>query len=102
ARFKFQVGAQEENSLAESLGHWLPFPDTVTALRRLKTKYRLAIISNIDDDLFSATAPRLQIAFDHVITAGQSHAYKPSLKIFELAEQRMRIPREQWLHAGQS
>jgi 2-haloacid dehalogenase len=101
-RLGFQVGPQEENVLAESLGQWLPFPDTVTALRRLKTKYQLAIISNIDDDLLSATAPRLQIAFDHVITAGQARAYKPSLTIFALAEQRMQVPREHWLHAGQS
>ena len=101
-RLGFVPSTQEQDSLPDSVANWLPFADTVSALRRLKAKYELAIISNIDDNLFAATAPRLQVEFDSVITAGQARAYKPSLKVFELAGKRIGIPREQWLHAGQS
>ena len=75
----------EVRSLPESLALWKPWPDTVSALRELQTRFRLAIISNVDDDLFAATQPQLGVEFDRVITAERARAYKPSLKIFELA-----------------
>jgi 2-haloacid dehalogenase len=101
-RLGFQVSRDETQSLPESLKNWQPFPDTVAALKRLKRKYQLAIISNTDDDLFAETAPHLEIAFDQVITAQQASAYKPSVAPFELALQRLGLSRERVLHVGQS
>ncbi len=101
-RLEFTPTAAEISSLPESLAHWQPFPDTVAALRRLKTRYQLAIISNIDDDLFAHSAPKLGVEFDHVITAQQASAYKPSLRMFKLAQERIGISPEHWLHVGQS
>lgn len=101
-RLGFVPSTQEQQSLPDSLRNWKPFPDTVAALRRLKSKFQLGIISNVDDDLFSATARRLEISFDQVVTASQARAYKPSLEIFGLAQTRMAMPPEQWLHAAQS
>ena len=95
ARLGFEPSLQEQDLLAGSVGNWLPFPDTTAALARLKTKFKLAIISNVDDDMFALTARRLQVPFEHVITAGQARAYKPSAKIFELAENRVAIPPNQ-------
>jgi 2-haloacid dehalogenase len=92
----------EVRSLPESLRNWQPFPDTVEALRQLKSRYQLAVISNVDDDLFATTAPKLGVAFDHVITAQQAGCYKPCMRIFELAEERIGVTRGQWLHVGQS
>jgi 2-haloacid dehalogenase len=80
----------------------MPWPDTVAALRQLKSRFRLAILSNVDDDLFALTRPRLEIDFDDVITAQQAQAYKPSLKIFELALSRIQTPAHRVLHVGQS
>ena len=37
----------------------------------LKKRYRLAIISNVDDDLFAGTAEVLEVEFDAVVTAEQ-------------------------------
>lgn len=101
-RLGFQASADEQNSLPDALGSWRPFPDTVAALARLHQKFQLGIISNVDDDLFAATAPQLQTKFEYVITAGQARAYKPSRKIFELARERIGASAAQWLHAGQS
>jgi 2-haloacid dehalogenase len=101
-RLGFAPTEKEIRSLPESLAHWHPFPDTVAALRELKSRYRLAIISNVDDDLFATTAPKLGVDFDYVITAQQARAYKPSLVIFKLAEERMGVARERWLHVAQS
>ncbi len=101
-RLGFAPNQAEVRSLPESMAHWLPFADTVAALRRLKTRYKLAIISNVDDDLFTHSAPKLGVAFDFVVTAQQARAYKPSLKIFDLARERIGVSSEHWLHVGQS
>jgi 2-haloacid dehalogenase len=105
-RFGAQLGFlptdDEARSLPNSLAGWKPWPDTVAALRQLKSRFRLAIISNVDDDLFAATLPQLKVEFDEVITAQQARAYKPSLKIFELALARIKVPAHRVLHVGQS
>lgn len=101
-RLGFTPSEAEVRSLPESLGSWQPFPDTVAALDELKRHYRLAIISNVDDDLFAQTAPKLKAGFDHVITAQQAQAYKPSLKMFRLAQERIGMAPEHWLHVAQS
>jgi 2-haloacid dehalogenase len=101
-RLGFQASEDEEKSLADSLADWPAFPDTVAALESLKTRYRLAIISNTDDDLFAGSAEHLKVKFDAVITAEQAKAYKPSPELFRLALQRLGVSPERVLHAGQS
>ena len=98
----FVSTVDEARSLPDSLALWKPWPDTVAALRQLKSRHRLAILSNVDDDLFAATRPQLEVEFDEVITAQQAQAYKPSLKIFELALARIQAPAHRILHVGQS
>jgi len=98
----FQPTAAEQDALPDSLANWEPFPDSVAALHQLKSKLQVGIISNIDDAMFAVSRPKLGVDFDYVTTAGEARAYKPSSKIFELAESKMSIQREQWLHAGQS
>ena len=99
---QFTPSAEEARSLPDSLPSWKPWPDTGIALRQLKTRFRMAILSNVDDDLFAGTRSQLGIDFDEVITAQQAQAYKPSLKIFELALSRIHAPAHRVLHVGQS
>jgi 2-haloacid dehalogenase len=99
---RFTPTAAEARSLPDSLPTWKPWPDTVAALRQLRTRFRLAILSNVDDDLFALTRPQLEVDFDEVITAQQAQAYKPSLKLFELALSRIHAPAHRVLHVGQS
>jgi 2-haloacid dehalogenase len=99
---RFAPTARQVRSLPDSLAKWKPWPDTVAALHQLKTRFRLAILSNVDDDLFALTRPKLEVDFDQVITAQQAQAYKPSLKLFELALSRIHVPAHRVLHIGQS
>ena len=101
-RLGFTPSAEEAASLAESIRDWPPFPDTVEALQALKSRYRLAILSNIDDDLFAGSAARLGVAFDEVITAEQVGSYKPSENNFKAALDRVGAPKEKVLHVAQS
>ena len=101
-RLGFDPSPAEIRSLHESVAAWPPFADTAGALERLKKRYKLAIISNIDDDLFAQTRKFLGVEFDAVVTAEQAQSYKPSLRNFELALQRLGVGREELLHVGQS
>lgn len=101
-RLEFTPTLEEIRSLPESLANWKPWPDTVQSLQKLHEHFRLCIISNVDDDLFAATRTLLGVDFSAVITAQQAQAYKPSLRIFELALRRIAVPAHHILHVGQS
>ena len=101
-RFHFQASSAEIRSLDESVRAWPPFPDTVLALRELQKRYRLVVISNIDDDLFAETRKHLGVEFDGVITAEQARSYKPSVNNFQMALRTLAISPDRLLHAAQS
>jgi 2-haloacid dehalogenase len=101
-RLHFIARQDDIRSLHESVAAWPPFPDTVSALRTLQTRYKLAIISNIDDDLFAETRKHLDLEFDGVVTAEQARSYKPSINNFKLALHRLAISPDRLLHVGQS
>ncbi|MEH1836317.1 MAG: HAD hydrolase-like protein, partial [Nostoc sp.] len=70
--------------------------------KTLKQKFKLVIISNVDDDLFAFSAKHLEVEFDQIITAEQAKSYKPSLNNFRLAIERIALPLEQILHVAAS
>jgi 2-haloacid dehalogenase len=92
----------ELQRFSTSVRDWPAFPDSARALQALSKKYKLAIISNIDDDLFAFSARRLQAPFDWIITAQQARSYKPSLNNFHLALERIGLPKKKILHVAQS
>jgi 2-haloacid dehalogenase len=102
ARFHFDASPEEIRSLAESVREWPPFSDTVPTLLQLQKRYKLVIISNIDDNLFAETRKHLGVGFDAVITAEQVGSYKPSINNFQTALRRLALSPSQLLHAGQS
>ena len=92
----------ELGCLADTLPDWPVFPDTVGALQALEGRYRLAVISNVDDDFFVKTAEALEVDFDVVVTAEQVGSYKPELRNFNVALERMGVEKERWLHVAES
>ena len=98
----FRCTASERDALADSLPGWPVFGDVKNALDALKAHYRLAVISNVDDDLFRGTAQALDVDFDVVVTAQQARSYKPSLNNFEVAAARMAVDKRAWLHVAES
>ena len=97
-----RLAVTEADTLAESLPRWPVFPDVPLALRELNARYKLAVISNVDDDLFGQMQETLGIGFDAVITSQQARSYKPDLRNFHLARQRMGVENANWLHVGES
>ena len=97
-----QCTESERNCLADTLSDWPVFPDVVDALRGMNARYRLAVISNVDDDLFAGTAETLGVVDDDVVTAEQVRSYKPNLRNFNVAAARMAVDKERWLHVAES
>ena len=89
-----------------SVSEWPVFLDTIEALADLKKRYKLVILSNVDEAGFAASNERLFVEFDAIFTAEKIGSYKPDVRNFEylfkqlLVEQG--IPRERILHVAQS
>ena len=97
-----QFSESQMNCLVDTIGSWPIFPDTRDALRAMKRRYNLAIISNVDDDLFAPSADALGVQLDVVVTAQQCRSYKPDHKNFQTALERMDVEKDRWLHIGES
>jgi 2-haloalkanoic acid dehalogenase type II len=102
ARFDVDASDAEAATFADSVGDWPAFADSTAALARLATRFRLGVITNCDDDLFARSAARLETTFDWVVTAQSVGAYKPDPRNFEVALERIGLPRERILHVAQS
>ncbi|MGD2109270.1 MAG: HAD-IA family hydrolase [Phycisphaerae bacterium] len=97
----FDLAPERAGLLAERLPDWTPFPDTNEALSRLKERYQLGVLSNIDRDLFAGTARCFDVAFDFVVTAEDVGAYKPAHDHFERLVA-SHAPTSSLLHVAQS
>lgn len=100
--FNASVTEESIERFAGSVGAWPAFPDSSEALRALSAHFRLAIVSNVDDDLFTGSAARLGVRFDEVVTAQQVESYKPGRPHFDEVLERLALPRERVLHCAQS
>jgi len=98
----FRPAAEEQAAFGGSVGDWPVFPDTAEALRRLGERFKLGIVSNVDDDLFAKTQSRLATDFDWVVTAEQVNSYKPGTAHFEEMAARSGIAPDRTLHVAQS
>jgi 2-haloacid dehalogenase len=92
----------EVEAFSGSVADWPAFPDSAAALARLAQRFRLGVITNCDDDLFAASNRKLGIEFDWIVTAEQVGSYKPAVRNFEVAIERLGLPRERILHVAQS
>jgi 2-haloacid dehalogenase len=98
----FTPTVDERNVLADSVGQWPAFPDSAAALQALGTRFRLGIVSNIDDDLFEQSNRWLGIEWDQVVTAQQVGSYKPAPGHFHEMVSRLGAGVGQVLHVAQS
>ena len=88
-----------------SVERWPPFPESHEALTRLKQRYRLVILSNVDRRSFSKSQQQLDVDFDAIYTAEDIGSYKPDPRNFDHlleAERAAGYRRREILHVGQS
>lgn len=100
--YGFTPSPDELEAFSDSVSAWPAFPDSSAALRALSGRYRLIILSNVDDDFFRGSQETLGVAFDRVFTAGQIGSYKPSRRNFEHLLRHAGAARGEILHVAQS
>ena len=93
---------EDRNCLSDRFDEWVPFADTVESLMKLKQRFELCVISNVDNDLFNMTASKLGIELDYLITAQDVQTYKPNHNNFEQALSSFGVDRDRQLHVAQS
>jgi 2-haloacid dehalogenase len=95
--------ANEAYALAESLPSWRAFPEVRAALEEARRRgWKLAILSNTDDDYIAASQVQIGVTFDEVVVAQEIGSYKPNHKHWEEFFQRTRAPHEGHVHVGAS
>jgi 2-haloacid dehalogenase len=87
--------------LPESIPRWAPFRETNAQLAKFAKKYKLGLISNIDDKLLGQTRRHLTSDFDLVVTAQQVRSYKPDPAHFVEFARRIGGKRG-WVHVAAS
>src|SRR5207249_1866359 len=80
---------------------WKPFRETNAQLQKLAKKYRLGLLSNIDDKLLGQTRRHIPTDFDLVVTAQQVRSYKPEPAHFTECARRIGGKRG-WVHVSSS
>jgi len=98
----FGLDAGDDQALVRSLADWPAFPDTAPALQRMAERWPLAILSNIDNDLFDLSRPNLGVDFAHVVTAADVQGYKPGEAHFREFLARAKAEPSEVLHIAQS
>jgi 2-haloacid dehalogenase len=82
----------EVAALVSEIERLKPFPDVVTALERLKSRYQLAILSNGDPDMLEAARPHLQVGFDRIISVAAAGSFKPHVATYRTAAELLGSP----------
>ncbi|MGD2129258.1 MAG: HAD hydrolase-like protein [Lysobacterales bacterium] len=81
--FGLETTAELDDAFGASVPGWPAFPDTADALRALKERYRLVILSNVDRGSFTGSNRKLGVSFDAVYTAEEIGSWKPDPANFD-------------------
>jgi 2-haloacid dehalogenase len=79
------------------------FGDAGAALNTLRERgWRLAFLTNCDEDLFATTRTRLPAPFDLWVTAEEVRSYKPDLAHFRTFAEKTGATAANWIHVANS
>jgi 2-haloacid dehalogenase len=74
-----------------------PFPEVPEALARLRTRYRLVVLSNGDPDMLEAAKAFHKIPFDRVISVAEANSFKPHVATYTKAAELLGLTPDQIL-----
>ena len=96
-----ELNAEKANVLAKGW-HRLPiFEDVEPMLAELRSAgWKLAVLTNCDEDLFELTHRCFKQRFDLVITAECVRDYKPALAHFNFFREQTGVRIEDWVHVA--
>jgi 2-haloacid dehalogenase len=62
-----------------------PFPEVPAALEKLRTRYRLVVLSNGDPDMLETAKQYHKVSFDKVISVAEANSFKPHVATYTRA-----------------
>jgi 2-haloacid dehalogenase len=87
--------------LPQQWGSLPVFGDVEPALSELRAdNWKLAVLTNCDEDLFARTHARFRAPFDLVVTAERVADYKPALSHFRYFSRVSGVDETQWIHVA--
>jgi len=97
----FALKASQAATLPEQWGSLPIFADVEESFTTLRTaSFKIAVLTNCDEDLFRQTERSFRQPFDLVVTAERVRDYKPGLSHFRFFEQETRVDRADWVHVA--
>jgi len=100
-RHDLSVDSDARDELIQAWNPLTPWPEAGRVLAALKAKgYRLAILSNGDQDMLEALAAGFETPFDHILSSEQCGVYKPHPRVYGLPARELGI--EDYLHVAGS
>ena len=96
-RAGIQYTIDEVHDLVEQIVRLRPFPEVPAALDRLRTQYRLAVLSNGDPDMLEAAKQYHGVAFEQVISVAVANSFKPHVATYTKAAEIVGVRMEQVL-----
>jgi 2-haloacid dehalogenase len=74
-----------------------PFPEVPAALARLRTRYKLVVLSNGDPDMLEAARSHHKVPFDRLISVAEANSFKPHVATYTRAAELLGLPVDQVL-----
>src|SRR5579871_5399045 len=87
----------EVRSLVGEIERLKPFPEVPAALDRLRTTYKLVVLSNGDPDMLETAKRHHGIAFDRVISVAEAGSFKPHVATYTKAAELLGLQMDQIL-----
>jgi 2-haloacid dehalogenase len=89
--------AEEVRFLVAQIEKLKPFPDVPGALARLRTRYKIVVLSNGDPDMLEAAKAHHGIAFDDLISVATAGTFKPHVATYAKAAEIVGVRMDQVL-----
>jgi 2-haloacid dehalogenase len=87
----------EVEYLVANIERLKPFPEVPEALMRLKSKYKIVVLSNGDPDMLETAKKYHEIPFDNVISVAEANAFKPHVDTYTKAAEIMGVKMDEVL-----
>jgi 2-haloalkanoic acid dehalogenase type II len=95
-------GADASTSLLDQISAAACFPEVPFVLETLRRSYRIAVLSNADDDFLSAFLERSGLQFEAVVSSEGVQSYKPRAPIFKALCAMLQLEPHEVLYVGDS
>jgi 2-haloacid dehalogenase len=90
----------EVSALVSEIERLQPFPEVVSALKMLTSRYQLTILCDGDPDMLDAAPPHIGFGFDLMISTVQAGSFKPHVATYRMAAEQVGAPPDKILYVA--